>query len=155
MKRALSVLAAVVAVAIGASLRPVPAPIVAPAMAPDAWAAANGLHLQSTERLTATGIYLEHRFAGPPSCVFRAIPLGSADEIMPTLHDLLSDADWNTSRLLLAGVGPMPRTALGVHVRRILARLTHGHAPQPVMLVASPACQSALEAAHPTEWPAP
>ncbi len=153
MKRRLSALAAVLAVAVGVWLRPAASPT-ATLNARDAaaaWATANGLTLQRSEKLTALGIYMIHHFSAGVGCTLRVVPLGNPDEILPELNENVTEAQWQTSRLLLVTATKMPRTALGVHAQRLLARLVDGRAPQPVMLIAPPPC---VNVAHLQAWPA-
>ena len=154
MKRSVAVIAAIAAVAVGAWLRPVALPNVPTAEAPGIWAAQNGLRLEASNRLTASGAYARHRFTGPGDCEISVVPLGSADEILAELSEDSTDADWAARVLLINHLGPMPRTALGVHLRLLLARLTDGSAPQPAMLSGPAACLRAANGTPLTPWPA-
>jgi hypothetical protein len=155
--RALLVLAAVAAVTVGALLRPAPRtdPPMSPAEAAQVWAQRNGLTLRGSTDLMRAGLYGIHRFTTPNGCKLNAVPLGRADEILPTLHTLIDAEDWGESLLLLDRAGPMPESTLGIQARRLLARLRLGHAPQAVMLLEPPGCLPPDAVARLTEWPAP
>ena len=84
-----------------------------------------------------------------------AAPLGRVDEILPLLRARLSAAAWADRRMLIASVGPMPAGAPEIQFRRLLARFSVGHAPQPVLLTAPRGCLPESFWARLTEWPAP
>lgn len=156
--RALVIVIAVMAVSVGVWLRPAPHAVVAadPAAgiaAASAWAEANGLVLRRTDSLTNVDNYAVHRFAGPNRCILSVAPLGSADEVLSLLHEIVEPADWERSRLLVVHTHAMPQAAFGVHARLLLARLVEGRAPQPVMLIGPSACLTEPFLARVTSWP--
>nr|WP_294501321.1 hypothetical protein [uncultured Rhodopila sp.] len=120
-----------------------------------AWGAANGLRLEQSAPLTASGIYLIHYFAGAGDCRLSVVPMGNADEIMPRLQALKADQAGAERFLLLNTLGPMPATAMGVHMRQLLARIRDGHVAQPVMVVAGPACHLDATTSSLSAWPTP
>ena len=120
-----------------------------------AWAADASLVVESEHEFANTGNYNLFYFRAANGCPLTVAPLGRAEEILPTLHANIDAQAWDASRLLLGQVEPMPKTALGVHIRRLLARIAQGHSPQAVMLIAPPACLSEKFLASLPEWPAP
>nr|WP_294553907.1 hypothetical protein [uncultured Rhodopila sp.] len=157
MMRIPALAAAILAVAIGAWFRPSAPNRVADMPGGDAaaWGTENGLTLERSEKLTASGIYVVHRYAGAGNCRLTVVPLGNADEIMPRLQDLKTDQGAADRFLLLNALGPMPATTMGVTVRRLLARVRDGHVTQPVMVVAGPECALTMTRSSLTAWPTP
>jgi hypothetical protein len=157
MIRILALTAAILAVAVGAWFRPT-APdrlMSTPGGEATAWGTANGLTLERSEKLTASGVYLVYHYAGAGNCRLSVVPLGSADEIMPRLQELKTEQGAADRFLLLNALGPMPATAMGVTVRRLLARVRDGHVTQPVMVVAGPGCGPDITKSAFTAWPTP
>jgi hypothetical protein len=120
-----------------------------------AWGTANGLRLERSEPLTAAGIYMIHHYAGAGECRLSVVPLGSADEIMPRLQALKTDKESAEHFLLLNMLGPMPETAMGVTIRRLLVRIRDGHVAQPVMVIAEHVCGLGTATTPITAWPTP
>lgn len=154
MKRLLTLFMAIAAVAIGAWGHGSTAARTGPEAHPaQSWGARNGLTLVTTRKLTATSHYVIHDYRREDGCALSAAPLGNADEVMAVLRGMATESDRAQSRLLIASLGPMPESALGVHIRRLTARLTEGRAPQPVMIVAQPHCLTAASGAPLSPWP--
>ena len=155
MKRLLTLLATLTAVAFGAwGYGPNVTPTAPDGLPAHSWGARNGFDWIQTRKLTATSHYVIHDYRREDGCALSAAPLGNADEVMAVLRGRATESDRAQSRLLIASLGPMPESALGVHIRRLTARLTEGHAPQPVMIVAQPHCLSAASGAPLSPWPA-
>jgi hypothetical protein len=157
MMRILALIAAILAVAIGAWFRPLPpvGAISMPGGDATAWGTANGLRLERSEPLTASGIYLIHHYAGSGNCHLSVVPLGRADEIMPRLQDLRTDQGGAERFLLLNALGPMPATAMGVSARWLLIRFRDGHVAQPVLVIAGSECGLDTATSPLTSWPTP
>ncbi len=154
MKRLLVLLMAVAAVVVGVALRPAPHgdASLTPRQAARDWAQTNRLTLRSSENLTRDGTYVLFRFTAAGGCDVAAVPLGRPDEVIPLLEGRL---DRTETRLLLASTEPMPETVSGIQFRRLMARFSAGHSPQPVLLAAAPGCVRPEFWASLTEWPAP
>ena len=156
MKRLLTLLAAIVAVAVGASGQGAPGTPAASMGDPArSWGERNGFVWVGTRGLTATRHFVIHDFRREDGCALSAAPLGNADEVMALLRGMATESDRAHSQLLIASLGPMPDSALGVHLRRLQARLFEGHAPQPVLIVAAARCRSVASGAPLSPWPMP
>ena len=155
MKRVATMLCTILAVLVGFTLRPIaPTAAVGPDEAAAVWAASNGLSLRRSEILTNTRNYAIHHFTGEHGCRLDVAPLGSADEVMNLLREIVSPDDWQQSRLLIVDVGTMPQSAIAIHARLLLSRLIRGRAPQPAMLIAPSACLTEAFLAEVSPWPA-